>query len=79
MMGRAGRPGFDDFGESFLVSKNIQDESNLIELYLKGESEQVTSKLANPSAQHAEQDGALLAHILSIVATAGINLSLIHI
>ena len=25
MMGRAGRPGFDDFGESFLVSKNIQD------------------------------------------------------
>ena len=73
MMGRAGRPGFDDFGESFLVSKNIQDESNLVELYLKGESEQVTSKLANPSAQHAEQDGALLAHILSIVATAGIN------
>ena len=33
----------------------------------------MTSKLANPSAQHAEQDGALLAHILSIVATAGIN------
>ena len=73
MMGRAGRPGFDDFGESFLVSKNIQDESNLVELYLRGESEQVTSKLANPSAQHAEQDGALLAHILSTVATAGIN------
>ena len=73
MMGRAGRPGFDDFGESFLVSKNIQDESNLVELYLRGESEQVTSKLANPSAQRAEQDGALLAHILSVVATAGIN------
>ena len=73
MMGRAGRPGFDDFGESFLVSKNIQDEANLVELYLRGESEQVTSKLANPSAQRAEQDGALLAHILSIVATAGIN------
>ncbi len=73
MIGRAGRPGFDDFGESFLVSKNIQDESNLVELYLRGESEKVTSKLANPSAQHAEQDGALLAHILSIVATAGIN------
>ena len=33
----------------------------------------MTSKLANPSAQRAEQDGALLAHILSIVATAGIN------
>ena len=60
MIGRAGRPGFDDFGESFLVSKNVQDESNLIELYLKGESEQVTSKLANPSAQHAEQDLSLI-------------------
>tara|TARA_B100000686_G_C16801030_1_gene986051 strand:- start:254 stop:2809 length:2556 start_codon:yes stop_codon:yes gene_type:complete len=73
MMGRAGRPGFDDFGESFLVSKNVEDESSLVEFYLRGEPEKVTSKLANPSAQHAEQDGALLAHILSIVATAGIN------
>ena len=73
MMGRAGRPGFDEFGESFLVSKSKQDEDSLIELYLKGESEDVTSKLANPGAQNAEEDGALLAHILSIVATAGID------
>ena len=73
MMGRAGRPGFDDFGESFLVSKSKQDEDSLIDLYLKGEPEDVTSKLANPGAQNAEEDGALLAHILSIVATAGID------
>ena len=73
MMGRAGRPGFDEFGESFLVSKSKQDEDSLIDLYLKGESEDVTSKLANPGAQNAEEDGALLAHILSIVATAGID------
>ena len=73
MMGRAGRPGFDDFGESFLVSKSKQDENSLIDLYLKGEPEDVTSKLANPGAQNAEEDGALLAHILSIVATAGID------
>ncbi len=73
MMGRAGRPGFDEFGESFLVSKSKQDENSLIDLYLKGEPEDVTSKLANPGAQNAEEDGALLAHILSIVATAGID------
>ena len=73
MMGRAGRPGFDEYGESFLVSKNTDDESKLVELYLRGGSEKVASKLANPSAQRAEQDGALLAHILSIIATAGIN------
>ena len=73
MMGRAGRPGFDEFGESFLVSKSKQDEVSLIDLYLKGEPEDVTSKLANPGAQNAEEDGALLAHILSIVATAGID------
>ena len=46
---------------------------SLIDLYLKGEPEDVTSKLANPGAQNAEEDGALLAHILSIVATAGID------
>ena len=32
MMGRAGRPGFDEFGESFLVSKSKQDEDSLIDL-----------------------------------------------
>jgi len=73
MMGRAGRPGFDEFGESFLISKSKQDEDALIDLYIKGEPEDVTSKLANPGAQNAEEDGALLAHILSIVATAGID------
>ena len=73
MMGRAGRPGFDEFGESFLVSKSKQDEDSLIDLYLRGGPEDVTSKLANPGAQNAEEDGALLAHILSIVATAGID------
>ena len=73
MMGRAGRPGFDEFGESFLVSKSKQDESSLVDLYFKGEPEDITSKLANPGAQNAEEDGALLAHILSIVATAGID------
>jgi helicase len=73
MMGRAGRPGYDDFGESFLVSKSMEEESTLVERYLRGEAEEVTSKLANPSALHAEEDGALLTHLLSLIATAGID------
>ncbi len=73
MMGRAGRPGFDDFGEAFLVSKSADEEQSLIDLYLRGEPEDVTSKLANPNAMRAEEDGALLAHILSVIATAGIS------
>ena len=73
MMGRAGRPGFDEFGESFLVSKSTNEAESLVDFYLRGKSEKITSKLANPSALHAEEDGALLTHLLSIIATAGIN------
>ena len=73
MMGRAGRPAYDDFGESFLVSKSKDEESSLVERYLRGGPEEVTSKLANPSALHAEEDGALLTHMLSLIATAGID------
>jgi len=73
MMGRAGRPSYDEFGESVLVSKNKDEEGFLVDRYLKGDPEEVTSKLANPSALHAEEDGALLTHMLSVIATAGIN------
>ena len=73
MMGRAGRPGFDEFGEAFLVSKSTNEAESLVNFYLRGESENISSKLANPGALHAEEDGALLTHLLSIIATAGIN------
>ena len=73
MLGRAGRPGFDDFGESLLISKNKEGEEDLVERYLRGQAEDVSSKLANPSAMNVEEDGALLTHVLSIISSAGIN------
>jgi len=73
MMGRAGRPGFDEFGESLLVSKNKEGAENLVERYLLGKSEDISSKLANPSAMNVEEDGALLTHVLSLISTARID------
>ena len=71
MMGRAGRPRYDDVGEAWLLAKNRDEESHLVNLYLHGEPEEVTSKLANPNALRAEEDPALLTHVLSMIATGG--------
>ncbi len=56
MMGRAGRPKYDDVGEAWLLAKGRDEESHLVDLYLHGEPEEVTSKLANPNALRAEED-----------------------
>lgn len=71
MMGRAGRPNYDDAGDAWLLAKSSEEEANLVDLYLLGEPEEVTSKLANPTALRAEEDPALLTHVLSMVATGG--------
>ena len=73
MMGRAGRPKYDDVGESWLLAKGRDEEDKLVSLYLRGEPEEVTSKLANPNAMRAEEDPALLTHVLSMLATGGIS------
>ncbi len=73
MMGRAGRPKYDDVGESWLLAKGREEEEKLVSLYLHGEPEEVTSKLANPNAMRAEEDPALLTHVLSMLATGGIH------
>jgi len=73
MMGRAGRPKYDDVGESWLLAKGREEEDKLVSLYLHGEPEEVTSKLANPNAMRAEEDPALLTHVLSMMATGGIS------
>ena len=73
MMGRAGRPKYDDMGESWLLAKGREEEDKLVSLYLQGKPEEVTSKLANPNATRPEEDPALLTHVLSMLANGGIS------
>ena len=62
MAGRAGRPGLDPYGESFLMAKNEAEMLELMEHYVKGTPEEIWSKLASESA--------LRTHMLSTI-TAG--------
>ncbi len=73
MMGRAGRPRYDDRGESWIMAKNNQEVNYLINRYIESESEDVVSKLANPNSKKAEEDPALLIHVLSMIATGGLE------
>lgn len=60
MMGRAGRPRYDPYGEAVLVAKTEEDRDALTESYLKSEPEAITSKLGT--------EPALRVHILASVA-----------
>ena len=60
MMGRAGRPRYDPYGEAVLLAKSEDEKEAIEETYLRGEPEPVTSKLP--------ADAALRTHVLASIA-----------
>ncbi len=59
LCGRAGRPQYDDYGESIIVGNGNTED--LIEYYVNGESEPIESKITD--------DKSLRTHILSVIVT----------
>ncbi len=76
MMGRAGRPKFDQTGESWILVKEIDDfepesAKKIAGKYFHGKTEDIESRLSNLEAKSVEEDTSLLTHVLSMVATGG--------
>ncbi|WP_135665048.1 ATP-dependent DNA helicase [Halorhabdus rudnickae] len=65
MMGRAGRPGLDPYGEALLLASSHDELDELFERYVWADPEPVRSKLA--------AEPALRTHILSTVASGFAN------
>ena len=68
MLGRAGRPKYDDFGEAWVLCKGTDgwEVADMVsEKYFFGDVEAINSKLAG--------EPALRTHILSIISTGGIK------
>ena len=64
MCGRAGRPGYDPYGEALIVV-NEKNKEYIVKKYLMGEPEPINSKLG--------AENALRSHILALIATNTAN------
>ena len=62
MAGRAGRPQYDEYGETVIVPPPTQPAAELLQHYAKDPSEPIRSTLAD--------EGAMRAHVLATVATS---------
>ncbi|MDO5852680.1 MAG: DEAD/DEAH box helicase [Thermoplasmata archaeon] len=61
MCGRAGRPGYDPYGEAILMARSQRDADHLMEDYVEHDTERVTSKLFSGNVVRS--------HILGVLAT----------
>jgi helicase len=61
MLGRAGRPQYDVYGEGIILAKNEEEAEEIINHYFYGELEEITSKLAVESI--------LRMHTLALIAS----------
>ena len=65
MLGRAGRPRYDPFGEALLIARSPDDEERLLDQYLSAPPEPVQSRLA--------AEPALRMHLLALVASGAVG------
>lgn len=64
MLGRAGRPRFDPWGEALLLARSPEDEERLMDGYLSAPADAVVSRLA--------AEPALRMHVLALVASQAV-------
>jgi helicase len=65
MLGRAGRPRFDPFGEALLLARTPEGEDRLLDEYLSAPPEAIVSRLA--------AEPALRMHVLALVASGAVG------